>query len=101
MAEKKEKSKKEAKRKSGFFTGLVAELKRVVWPDQKKLLHSVAAVLVIAIAFAILIWVVDSLVYGGLNWIGFHKPNEIHTQSESPIPSAIQPVVPAESSVGK
>lgn len=79
MANQKEKGGKE-KKKNGllkYFKEVFAELKRVNWPDRQKLLQSTAAVFFLSICFALLIWVVDTLVYGGLNLIGFHERNEL------------------------
>lgn len=92
MADKKVKKKQETKAKKGsFFVNLLAELKRVNWPDRKKLLHSLAAVCIISVSFALLIWVVDSLVYGGLNLIGFHEVNQ--TIAETQANPAVAPTV--------
>lgn len=103
MADRKDNKKNDSKAKAGkkanFFLDLKAELKRVNWPDKQKLIRSTAAVLVVSIAFALLIWVVDSLVYGGLNLVGFHgnkegtspltTPNPITEQATpTPMPSA-------------
>lgn len=97
MADNKENKKQNLKNKSAkknFFGDLKAELKRVVWPDKEKTVRTVAAVVVLTVAFALLIWIVDTLVYGGLNLIGFHgdksvKPNRVPAAADTvPTPSA-------------
>lgn len=96
MAEKKEKKKQDKSTKKGnFFLDLKTELKRVSWPDKQKLIRSSAAVFIISLAFALLIWLVDLLVSGGLNLVGFHEENELHKKAvNTPVP-AVTEVVPA------
>lgn len=55
-----------------FFSGLKAELKRVIWPDRKKLKINTATVLVIILAAALMIFVFDSLVSLLLDKTGFY-----------------------------
>ncbi len=57
-----------------FFTNLFAELKRVVWPDKKKLKQNTVTVLVIIIAAAAMIWVFDTLLNFILTSTGFYAP---------------------------
>ncbi|MDD2427654.1 MAG: preprotein translocase subunit SecE [Eubacteriales bacterium] len=57
-----------------FFSNLFAELKRVVWPDKKKLKQNTGTVLVIIIAAAIMIWVFDTLLNVILTSTGFYAP---------------------------
>jgi preprotein translocase subunit SecE len=57
-----------------FFIDLRSELKRVVWPDRKKLIHSTIIVLAICISAGIFLWLVDSLLMGILNGVGFYNP---------------------------
>lgn len=40
---------------NGFFKGLKAELKKVVWPTRKQLINNTALVLVLIIAFSAVI----------------------------------------------
>lgn len=40
---------------SGFFKGLKAELKKVVWPTRKQLVNNTALVLVLIVAFSVVI----------------------------------------------
>ena len=63
------------KRLRNFFISLKAELKRVIWPDRKRLIQSTATVLAICVMVGIILFVVDSLVGGLLNTIGFYSDN--------------------------
>ncbi|MBP7402988.1 MAG: preprotein translocase subunit SecE [Clostridia bacterium] len=56
-----------------FFTDLRSELKRVVWPDRKKLVSSTLIVLAICIAAAVFLWIVDTVLMGVLNAVGFYN----------------------------
>lgn len=58
-----------------FFANMKAELKRVVWPDRKRLIQSTATVLAICVIAGIILFVVDSVVGGILEGIGFYAPN--------------------------
>ena len=57
-----------------FVVNLKSELKRVVWPDRKKLLHNTATVLAICVMASILLFLVDSIFGGILEGIGFYSP---------------------------
>lgn len=61
-----------AKRLKNFFIGLKSELKRVIWPDRKRLIQSTATVLAICLIVSILLWVVDTVVGGILKGVGFY-----------------------------
>ena len=56
-----------------FFIDLRSELKRVVWPDRKKLIQSTIIVLAICISAGIFLWLVESLLMGILNGVGFYN----------------------------
>ena len=62
-----------AKRLKNFFTGLKAELKRVIWPDRKRLIQSTATVLAICVIIGVILFVVDTMVGGLLKGIGFYS----------------------------
>ncbi|AAW39772.1 MAG: preprotein translocase subunit SecE [Dehalococcoides mccartyi] len=55
---------KAAGKKPGFFSNLVAELKKVVWPSRPDVIKLTTMVLVVAIAVGILLGVVDY----GFSW---------------------------------
>ena len=60
------------KRLLSFFSNMKAELKRVVWPDRKKLIHSTVTVLVICILVGLILFIIDSVLGATLNGIGFY-----------------------------
>jgi preprotein translocase subunit SecE len=64
-----------ARKMKQFFSSLKAELKRVVWPDRKKLVQSTATVLAICLMVGLLLFVIDSVLSGSLNALGFYSPN--------------------------
>lgn len=63
-----------------FFIELKAELKKVVWPDRKKLTQSTITVVLICLFAAVLIFSVDKILSGTLTAIGFFpKPASVST----------------------
>ncbi len=90
MAKNNQKQAKNTKKKAkvGFFTkfkkfvrDLKSELKRIIWPNKEKMIHSTAVVLSVIIAAVLVIWAVDSLVNGVLTATGFYKPMNVETQA--------------------
>ncbi len=65
-----------------FFGNLRAELKRVIWPDRKRLIQSTATVLAICLMFGLILFFIDTVLSGTLNAIGFYepKPTTVATQ---------------------
>jgi preprotein translocase subunit SecE len=63
---------KAVKRLKSFFAGLKAELKRVIWPDRKRLIQSTATVLAICLLVGIALFAVDNIVGGLLKAVGFY-----------------------------
>jgi preprotein translocase subunit SecE len=61
------------KRLKNFFINMKAELKRVSWPDRKKLIQNTATVLAICILAGLLLWVIDVSLGAILNGIGFYS----------------------------
>ncbi|MEL7475944.1 MAG: preprotein translocase subunit SecE [Cyanobacteria bacterium J06555_12] len=45
----------------GFFTNTFAELKKVAWPERQQLISESTAVLLIVVAFASFIFLIDRL----------------------------------------
>ena len=85
MADKSKKSNKLAltgKKIGKFFIDLRTELKKVVWPDRKRLIQSTATVLMICIFAAIFIFSIDKILSGFLNLVGFF-PGSTGTTSTS------------------
>jgi preprotein translocase SecE subunit len=63
-----------SKRFKNFVISLKAELKRVIWPDRKKLIQSTSTVLAICLLAAVILFVVDQALVGILNGVGFYTP---------------------------
>lgn len=61
------------KRLLSFFTSLKAELKRVVWPDRHKLIHSTATVIAICVIAGLTLFMIDSVLGAALNGVGFYN----------------------------
>ena len=49
-----------------YFTGVVAELKRVVWPSRQEVINSTIVVIVALIFFGIFTFVIDWISTGGI-----------------------------------
>ena len=56
---------KQAAKMSGYFRGVLSELKKVHWPDRKQLVTYTGVVFVAVAIMSIMLWIVDS----GLNLI--------------------------------
>jgi preprotein translocase SecE subunit len=61
------------KRLKSFFISMKAELKRVVWPDRKKLIQNTATVLAICLLMGTLLFVIDFTLTKVLEGIGFYS----------------------------
>lgn len=53
------------------FQGILAEIKRVNWPTLTKTQQTVTSVFLVLIMFSLVIWLIDSSVFGLLNFLGF------------------------------
>ena len=60
------------KNKTTFIKGMKAELKKVIWPTPKQLFNNTAAVLVIMLITAIIVFVLD-FAFEGINKYGLDK----------------------------
>lgn len=72
-----------------FFGDIKSELKKVVWPDRKKLTQSTITVLAICLIMAALVFAIDKVLSGSLDAIGFFP--EISEETSQPavsIPAA-------------
>jgi preprotein translocase subunit SecE len=61
-----------------------AELKKVIWPDRRKLIQSTGTVIAIVLVFGIVIWVVDTVLSVFLTSIGFFSPSAVVTATPTP-----------------
>ena len=70
MAEKEKKGKSGAKENSrvlGWFDGLKAEFRKIIWPDRQTLLKQTVAVVAITAVLGVLISVFDAAILEGIN----------------------------------
>ena len=65
MSEVKEK----APKKKGFFSGVKAEFKRIVWPAKATVARQTLAVVLVTIVMGALIVIVDNIIQSGLGLI--------------------------------
>lgn len=83
----KDKKPKFTTRVKRFFQGLSAEIKKVVWPGKKEVKETAGVVVLVAVLVMVLIFVVDKLMLGILNLMGFNtarpQPSESQTQITS------------------
>jgi preprotein translocase subunit SecE len=66
---------KSGKRLKSFFINMKAELKRVVWPDRKKLIQNTATVLALCLLAGTILFVIDFSLGKILEGIGFYAPS--------------------------
>lgn len=103
MAEKKQEKRvvKEGKPSIGarfkrFFSNIRSEVKKVVWPDKEKLIHSTATVLMIILAAAVIIWAFDSIINVILTGVGFYTPAAVQTApAATDVIPAVTDLIPA------
>lgn len=60
---------KTKKQKKGWFKGLKAEFKKIVWPDQKSLTKETAAVVIVSVVVGVIISVVDLIARFGIEFL--------------------------------
>lgn len=53
----------------GFFAGLSAEFKKVMWPDKVTLLKQTVTVTVASVVLGLLIALIDTIVQYGVNFL--------------------------------
>lgn len=98
MAKDSKDNKKEKKQgRRHFWQGVLSETKRVNWPDATKTKQAVSSVFFVIVMFSLVIWLIDTFVYGGLSSLGFygHSSTEVthvtHTASEPVNPTSTSP----------
>ncbi len=58
--------------KQSWFTGLKAEFKKIIWPDQKSLVRQTVAVVAVSVIAGLIIALMDTLIQYGVNFlVGF------------------------------
>jgi preprotein translocase subunit SecE len=73
-----------------------SELKKVIWPDRRKLIQSTATVIAIVIVFGAVIWIVDLALGSFLEVVGFFKSTTTYA-TPTPVPSVTSTVSPTAS----
>jgi len=56
-------------KKTGWFKGLKAEFKKIIWPDKKTLAKETVAVLVCSVLIGAVIAIIDALIQYVINFI--------------------------------
>ena len=62
-------SENEKTQKKGWFKGLQAEFKKIIWPDKKTLAKQTTAVVVVSVVLGALIAVIDALLNYGIEFL--------------------------------
>ena len=58
--------------KQSWFTGLKAEFKKIIWPEQKSLVRQIVAVVAVSVIVGLIIALMDTLIQYGVNFlVGF------------------------------
>lgn len=60
---------KSNKKLAVYFRGVKAELKKVIWPNKKELVNYTGVVIFISVLVAIIVYVLDLFIRGGLSLI--------------------------------
>lgn len=55
--------------KKSFISGLKAEFKKIVWPDQETVTKQIITVLTVAVSLGLMIGVLDYVIKWGLSFI--------------------------------
>ncbi|MBO4838974.1 MAG: preprotein translocase subunit SecE [Lachnospiraceae bacterium] len=70
MAEEKEKKvEKQEPKKPGFFKGVKAEFKKIIWPTKATVAKETGAVIFFGVALGVLIAIIDAVIKFGLGLI--------------------------------
>ena len=60
---------KQKQKGPGFFSGVKAEFKKIIWPDRDKTLRQSVAVVAISVVVGIIIAVLDYIIQYGVNFL--------------------------------
>jgi preprotein translocase subunit SecE len=83
------------KRLKSWFINLKAEIKRVVWPDRKRLIQNTATVLAICVLAGLLLFIIDWGLGRILEGIGFYKPSSVTTATTTAVETISTETTPA------
>ena len=70
-----------------FFVDLKAEMKKVVWPDRKKLIQSTIAVVSICFIAALIVFTIDKILSTSLGAVGFYPKADSSEATNNPLPT--------------
>jgi len=59
----------EKQKRPGFFSGVKAEFKKIVWPDRQSTLKQSVAVVAISIVVGVIIAILDYFIKYGVNFL--------------------------------
>lgn len=85
MSKKGKKADNVGKKIIRFFGDIKSELKKVIWPDRKKLVQSTITVISICVIMAALVFTIDKVLEKTLTAVGFFPKTSTETQSNLPI----------------
>lgn len=60
---------KEDARKTSWFTGLKAEFRKIIWPNQKSLVRQTVAVIAVSVVMGLVIALIDWIIQNGVNFL--------------------------------
>jgi preprotein translocase subunit SecE len=55
--------------KASWFTGLKAEFRKIIWPDQKSLVRQTVAVVAVSVVLGLIIAILDWIIQYGVNFL--------------------------------
>jgi preprotein translocase subunit SecE len=55
--------------KTSWFTGLKAEFRKIIWPDQKSLVRQTIAVIAVSVVTGLVIAILDWIIQYGVNFL--------------------------------
>lgn len=59
----------EKQKRPGFFSGMKAEFKKIIWPDRRETLKQSVAVVAISVVVGVIIAVIDYVVKYGVDFL--------------------------------
>ena len=57
----------EKQKKKSWFKGLIAEFKKIIWPDKKTLVKQTVAVITCSVLLGVIIAIIDALIQNGID----------------------------------
>ncbi len=85
---------KSGKNFTSFFSGMKAEVKRILWPDRKRLIQSTATVIAIVVIAAAILFIVDTVLGQTLEAVGFYTPAQVVVETTAAETTAVETSAP-------